>query len=73
MPSIVLVHHTGRHDYGQCVHLPRVIPTSSDPLHDGPFPTDNRYDYLDTHLGSFKRSMNYWHNSPYGWQSIPWG
>lgn len=34
---------------------------------------DDRYEYLDTPFGSFRRSVNYWIHSPHGWCSVSWG
>lgn len=31
------------------------------------------YCYIDTHFGTFRRSVNYWVYSPYGWESVSWG
>lgn len=31
------------------------------------------YRYIDTHFGTFRRSVNYWWPSPYGWEAVGWG
>jgi hypothetical protein len=34
------------------------------------FQNDPNYDYVKSTQGVFKRSVNYWDGSPYGWQQV---
>lgn len=36
-------------------------------------PHHRQYTFLDTPFGTFKRSVNYWFGSPYGWSAVSWG